>query len=84
MPARQETEQWLREDEHLAGSDLQELTTASDREYAPSGRAWAPPTHRVEDDGFAHVLVDEAQDLTPDAVADGRPSRPGRHLDHRR
>ncbi len=45
--------------------DLQELTTASDREYAPSGRAWAPPSHRVEDDGYAHVLVDEAQDLTP-------------------
>ncbi len=45
--------------------DLQELTTAADREYAPTGRAWAPPTHRIEDDGFAHVLVDEAQDLTP-------------------
>ena len=39
--------------------------TASDREYAPSGRAWAPPTHRIEDDPFAHVLIDEAQDLTP-------------------
>ena len=24
-----------------------------------------PPTHRIEDDGYAHVLVDEAQDLTP-------------------
>lgn len=47
------------------GVDLQELTTASEREYAPSGRSWAPPTHRIEDDGFAHVLVDEAQDLTP-------------------
>jgi hypothetical protein len=47
------------------GVDLQELTTAADREYAPSGRAWAPPTHRIEDDGFAHVLIDEAQDLTP-------------------
>ncbi|MFC5176434.1 HelD family protein [Nocardioides taihuensis] len=45
--------------------DLQELTTASDREYAPTGRAWTPPTHRIEDDGFAHVLIDEAQDLTP-------------------
>jgi DNA helicase IV len=50
--------------DHIGG-DLQELTTASDREYAPSGRAWAPPTHRIEDDGFAHVLIDEAQDLTP-------------------
>ncbi|MDF9715153.1 UvrD-helicase domain-containing protein [Nocardioides sp. ChNu-99] len=47
------------------GVDLQELTTASDREYAPSGRAWTPPTHRIEDDPYAHVLVDEAQDLTP-------------------
>ncbi len=47
------------------GVDLQELTTASDREYAPSGRAWTPPTHRIEDDPFAHVLIDEAQDLTP-------------------
>jgi len=45
--------------------DLQELTTASDREYASSGRAWSPPTHRIEDDPFAHVLIDEAQDLTP-------------------
>ena len=47
------------------GIDLQELTTAADREYAPSGRSWAPPTHRIEDDGYAHVLIDEAQDLTP-------------------
>ncbi len=45
--------------------DLQELITASDREYAPSGRAWAPPTHSIDDDGYAHVLIDEAQDLTP-------------------
>jgi len=45
--------------------DMQELMTASDREYAPSGRAWQPPTHSIEDDGFAHVLIDEAQDLTP-------------------
>jgi hypothetical protein len=47
------------------GIDLQELTTAADREFAPAGRAWTPPTHRIEDDLFAHVLVDEAQDLTP-------------------
>jgi len=51
-------------DDHVGG-DLQELTTASDREYAPSGRAWHPPTHRIEDDPYAHVLIDEAQDLTP-------------------
>ena len=48
----------------LADAALQEVTTASDREFAgPAG--WAPPTNRVEDDGYAHVLVDEAQDLTP-------------------
>jgi len=48
----------------LADSSLHELTTASDREYA-GPRGWTPPTNRVEDDGFAHVLIDEAQDLTP-------------------
>lgn len=47
------------------GIDLVELTTASDREYAPSGRPWRPATGSIDDDGFAHVLVDEAQDLTP-------------------
>ena len=53
-------------DEALEGRvDLQELTTAADREYAPSGRAWSAPTASIEDDGYAHVLVDEAQDLTP-------------------
>ncbi len=45
--------------------DVQELLTAADREYAPRGRAWTPPTHSIEDDAFAHVLIDEAQDLTP-------------------
>src|SRR5690606_14315725 len=51
-------------DDHVGG-DLQQLTTASDREYAPRGRAWQPPSHRIEDDAYAHVLIDEAQDLTP-------------------
>lgn len=50
----------------IAGAvDVQELMTAADRDYAPRGRAWAPPTNSIEDDGYAHVLVDEAQDLTP-------------------
>jgi DNA helicase IV len=44
---------------------MQELMTAADREYAPSGRPWAPPTHLIDDDPFAHVLIDEAQDLSP-------------------
>ena len=46
------------------GIDIGELLTAADREYA-SGRAWTPPTYRLEDDPFAHVLIDEAQDLSP-------------------
>ncbi len=65
VPARTDDE---RDDPYslLEGSvDIQELMTASDREYAPTGRAWTAPTHSIEDDPFAHVLVDEAQDLTP-------------------
>ncbi len=66
IPAKYTEDRTLADDIVFAeGVDLQELTTASDREYAPSGRAWTPPTHRIEDDGFAHVLIDEAQDLTP-------------------
>ncbi|GAB3243284.1 HelD family protein [Nocardioides dilutus] len=66
VPARSDDERDLDETGLLEGGhDMQELLTAADREYAPSGRAWAPPTHRIEDDPFAHVLVDEAQDLTP-------------------
>jgi DNA helicase IV len=54
------------DDEYLALEDasLHEVFTAADREYA-GPRGWTPPTNRVEDDAFAHVLVDEAQDLTP-------------------
>jgi DNA helicase IV len=66
VPARSDDERDLDETGLLEGGhDMQELLTAADREYAPSGRAWAPPTHRIEDDPFAHVLIDEAQDLTP-------------------
>lgn len=50
-------------DDHVGG-DLQELTTVSDRDFA-GGRSWRPPTYRIDDDPFAHVLIDEAQDLTP-------------------
>ncbi|HEY9566400.1 MAG TPA: UvrD-helicase domain-containing protein, partial [Nocardioides sp.] len=49
--------------DHLGG-DLQELSTAADREFA-TGPGWRPPTNRIDDDPFAHVLIDEAQDLTP-------------------
>ena len=48
----------------VEGVDLQELMTAADREFA-TGPAWRPPTSSIEDDGYAHVLIDEAQDLTP-------------------
>jgi DNA helicase IV len=40
---------------------MREVTTASDREYSSGPRT----STRTEDDGYAHVLVDEAQDLTP-------------------
>jgi hypothetical protein len=46
------------------GINVQELMTAADREFA-SGPGWRPPTYRIEDDPYAHVLIDEAQDLTP-------------------
>jgi DNA helicase IV len=66
VPQRTDDERDLDETSLLTGGhDVQELMTAADREYAPAGRAWAPPAHRLEDDPFAHVLVDEAQDLTP-------------------
>jgi DNA helicase IV len=58
-----------REEDHelddFLGGDLQELTTAIEREYGAGSGPWTPPSHRIEDDGYAHVLVDEAQDLTP-------------------
>jgi DNA helicase IV len=50
-------------DEEL-GINVSELLTAADREYA-TGPSWKPPTYRIEDDGYAHVLIDEAQDLSP-------------------
>jgi DNA helicase IV len=57
------------EDDHelddFLGGDVQELTSAVEREYGSGGRRWTPPTNSIEDDPFAHVLVDEAQDLTP-------------------
>ncbi len=66
VPQRSDDERDLDDTALLAGGhDLQELVTAADREYAPAGRAWTPPTNRIEDDPYAHVLVDEAQDLTP-------------------
>jgi DNA helicase IV len=45
---------------HLVDANMPELTTISDREFA-GPRA----TRRIDDDIYAHVLVDEAQDLTP-------------------
>jgi DNA helicase IV len=45
---------------HLVDANLPELTTVGDREFA-GPRA----TRHTDDDTYAHVLVDEAQDLTP-------------------
>ena len=45
---------------HLVDANMPELTTVTDREFS------GPRTvNRTEDDTYAHVLVDEAQDLTP-------------------
>ncbi len=46
---------------HLFDESVPELTTVTDREYPTGPR----PSTRTEDDFYAHVLVDEAQDLTP-------------------
>ena len=45
---------------HLVDENMPELTTITDREF--SG---ARTTVRTDDDTYAHVLVDEAQDLSP-------------------
>jgi DNA helicase IV len=66
VPDRREEDHEL--DDFLGGdlgSGREELTTAWEREYGPGAPAWTPPTHSIADDGYAHVLVDEAQDLTP-------------------
>jgi len=61
LPERHEDDHGL---DDVVGGDMHELTTSADREYGGS-RGWTPPTNRIEDDGYAHVLIDEAQDLTP-------------------
>jgi DNA helicase IV len=45
----------------LADDEVHEVSTVADRQL----EAHAKPSQRIEDDGFAHVLVDEAQDLSP-------------------
>ncbi len=54
------------DEDPLLGVDaaVTEVVLATEREWA-GPRGWQPPTNRVEDDGYAHVLIDEAQDLTP-------------------
>jgi DNA helicase IV len=44
-----------------AGDDLRELSTVADRYYSRPARSARPENY----DGYAHVLVDEAQDLSP-------------------
>ncbi len=49
----------------LYDETVPELSTVDDRWGAVPDRSGARPTASIEDDGYAHVLVDEAQDLTP-------------------
>src|SRR3954453_357746 len=66
VPDRREEDHEL--DDFLGGdlgSGREELTTAWEREYGPGAPVWMPPTPSIDDDGYAHVLVDEAQDLSP-------------------
>jgi len=46
---------------HLVDEHTREVTTIADRDYATGPRT----STRTEDDTYAHVLVDEAQDLSP-------------------
>jgi DNA helicase IV len=46
---------------HLVDEHTREVTTIADRDYATGPRT----ATRTEDDSYAHVLVDEAQDLSP-------------------
>jgi DNA helicase IV len=46
---------------HLVDENTREVTTIADRDHAPGPRT----STRIEDDTYAHVLVDEAQDLSP-------------------
>ena len=62
VPTRAEEDHEL---DDFLGGDVQELTSDVEREYGSGGRRWTPPTNSIEDDPFAHVLIDEAQDLTP-------------------
>ncbi|MEP7091751.1 MAG: UvrD-helicase domain-containing protein [Nocardioidaceae bacterium] len=46
---------------HLFDESVPEVSTVTDREFPTGPR----PSTRTEDDFYAHVLIDEAQDLTP-------------------
>jgi hypothetical protein len=46
---------------HLFDENVPELSTVGERTYPTGPR----PSSRTEDDFYAHVLIDEAQDLTP-------------------
>jgi hypothetical protein len=45
----------------FAGDTLRELSTVAERHFAPRERAPRPDNY----DGYGHVLVDEAQDISP-------------------
>jgi len=49
----------------LYDENVPELTTSADRGVRANQPSGPRPSSRTEDDFYAHVLVDEAQDLTP-------------------
>jgi hypothetical protein len=49
----------------LFDENVPELSTAGSRSSGPVREGTGRTAARTEDDGYAHVLVDEAQDLTP-------------------
>ena len=85
VPQRTDDERDLDETGLLEGGvDLQELTTVSEREYAPGGLAWsaADPPHRGR--RLRPRPHRRGAGPHPDAVAHGRSPRPHRELDDRR
>ena len=85
VPLRTDDERDLDETSLLEGGhDMQELMTASDREYAPSGRAWARADAPARGRPVRARPGRRGAGPHADAVADGRPARQDRVLDDRR
>ncbi len=61
VPERREDEEEDDPYARLVDENTREVTTIADRDFATGPRT----STRTEDDSYAHVLVDEAQDLSP-------------------